>query len=153
LYRMGRFAYERRWIVLATWIVVLVGAGAAAGALKGEQSNTFSIPGTESQKAMDLLAERLPGSGADGASARVVFIAKNGQQVTATQTEAAIEKAIADIKALPHVAAVSDPIATKTISPDGTLALATVTYNVEAAAITADDQTRLLTAGRSAQAA
>jgi RND superfamily putative drug exporter len=38
------------------------------------------MPGIESQKAYDLMQERFPSAAADGATARVVFVASDGQQ-------------------------------------------------------------------------
>jgi len=55
LYRLGRWCFVRRRLVLAGWLLALVAAGAAAGALKGSTSDAFSVPGTESQRALDLL--------------------------------------------------------------------------------------------------
>ena len=96
LYRLGRFSYRRRWLVLATWALVLALAGVGAATMSAPLSNTFSIPGTESQKALDLLDERLPGSGADGATARVVFVAPDGQAVTSPRAKVAVEESVVD---------------------------------------------------------
>ena len=57
LYRLGRFSYQRRKLVAAIWTFVLVLLGVGALTLGGQTSNTFSIPGTESQRALDALAE------------------------------------------------------------------------------------------------
>jgi RND superfamily putative drug exporter len=153
LYRLGRFSYRRRWWVVAAWVLLLAAAGGAAAALSGTTSNSFAIPGTQSQKALDLLAERLPGSGADGASARVVFVAAGGQKVTDPTVTAAVESAVTRLKALPHVARVADPYQSKAISPDLGTAYATVTYTVKASELTAAEQDQLMAAGRTAESA
>ena len=57
LYRLGRWCFRRRRWVAVLWLVALLGAGTAAGALKGTTSEEFTIPGTESQKAIDLLEQ------------------------------------------------------------------------------------------------
>lgn len=84
LYRLGRTAFRRRWLVVLLWAVVLgaVGAGAAKAPAAGDDGTSF-MPGIEAQKAFDLIGERFPGSDADGADARIVFIAPEGQKVTA----------------------------------------------------------------------
>ena len=153
LYRLGRFSYRRRRLVLGTWVLVLVLAGVGAATFSQPLSNTFRIPGTESQKALDLLAERLPGSGVDGASARVVFVAPAGESVTSPSAKAGVEETVATLSGLPHVASVADPYQAKAVSPDGSTAYATVTYTVQASEITPDEQDRLFTAGDSAEAA
>jgi RND superfamily putative drug exporter len=151
LYRLGRFCYRRRWVVVATWTLLLALVGVGAAALAKPASNSFTIPGTQSQRALDLLTTRLPGSG--GASARVVFVAPHGQQVTSPAVTAAVEGVVTRLTALPKVASVADPYKTKSISPDLGTAFATVTYTVEASEITKADQDRLLAAGRTAQSA
>ncbi len=59
LYRLGRFTFRRRRLVLALWLAVLVALGTAASTLSGQFSNEFSIPGTESQEAFDPLERQL----------------------------------------------------------------------------------------------
>src|ERR1700712_5306765 len=121
LYRIGRTAFRRRRLFLAVWLVLLVGTGVGAAALSGPTSNKFSIPGTESQKAIDLLQERLPQ--ANGASGRIVFAAKPGQKLS----EGDVKAALAKVGKAPDVVAVSDPFAAKLVSADGRIALAQVT--------------------------
>jgi len=153
LYRLGRFSFRRRWTVMAAWILVLALAGLGAVTLSGSTSNSFSVPGTQSQKALDLLKERLPTSGADGATARVVFVAAQGATVTGPSAKVAVEQAVTRLQSLPHVVAVADPYRTQAVSQDGTVAYATVSYNVEASQITVTDQERLHEAARTAESA
>lgn len=126
LYRLGRFSVRRRRFVLIAWIAVLVGVIIGGEAVAGETDDSFSIPGTESQEALDLLAEELPG--ADGASARVVFAAPEGTTLTDDNARAAISASVEKISEDPSVLIVSDPFAPGGISEDGTVAYATVNY-------------------------
>ena len=80
LYRLGGWAFEHRKRVLVGWLVVVGLVIASAAAFSGTQNNSFSVPGTESQKAQDLLAKKYPGAG--GTSARVVFQAPAGHTLT-----------------------------------------------------------------------
>jgi RND superfamily putative drug exporter len=73
LYRIGGWAFEHRWKTVGMWALVLVAMAAAAFTLKGKTDDKFSVPGTESQRADDLLHKKFPGAG--GASARVVYVA------------------------------------------------------------------------------
>lgn len=67
LYRLGRGSLRRRRLVVAVWLVVLVGLGLAAAFLRGPTASNFTMPGTESQRALDLLSEQFPAaSGATG---------------------------------------------------------------------------------------
>ncbi len=61
---------------LAAWVGVLVAMGVLSSALNGTTNDAFSVPGTQSQRALGLLAKRFPGTG--GATARIVFAAPKG---------------------------------------------------------------------------
>ena len=58
LYRLGRFSFYRRKLVLAIWLAILGLLGVGAATLSGPTSDDFAIPGTEAQQAQDLLNER-----------------------------------------------------------------------------------------------
>ena len=63
LYRLGRFAHSRHRLVAPVWLAMLVVFGVGAFALAAPTSSSFTIPGTESQQAIDLLAPLSPGVG------------------------------------------------------------------------------------------
>ncbi|MBB5789908.1 MMPL family transporter [Jiangella mangrovi] len=130
LYRLGRFSYRRRGVVLAIWLGLVALFGVGASTLSGPTSDTFSIPGTESQEAFDLLEERFPGGNTDGATARVVFAAPEGETLTDPDNQAAVEDVLAELTTAPQVAAVPDPFEIGTVSEDGTIAFSQVTYTV-----------------------
>ncbi|MFE2937778.1 MMPL family transporter [Streptomyces sp. NPDC059255] len=136
LYRLGRLAFRRRWYVAVLWAGVLACLGLSALRAPGATDSGFSMPGIESQKAFDLMGERFPGAAADGATARVVFVAPDGQKVTAAENKKVVEGAVEELGGGSQVAAVADPFTSKAVSEDGSTAYATVTYRV-----TADDLT------------
>ena len=131
LYRLGRFAFRRRWLVAGLWLATLAAALVAAGTLSGQTRDTFRIPGTLSQQAIDLLQQRFPQASAGGATARVVFAAPDGQQLTAAANKEAIERAVAELRQAPQVASVADPFASGTVNQAGTVGFAQVSYQVE----------------------
>ncbi|MFE1944088.1 MMPL family transporter [Streptomyces massasporeus] len=132
LYRVGRLAFRRRWYVALVWAAVLAAVGLGSLKAPGAVDEEFSMPGIESQKAFDLMEQRFPGATADGATARVVFIAPGGEKVTAAGNRKSVEKAVAGLGDGTQVASAVDPFRAKTISQDGTTAFATVTYEVGA---------------------
>ncbi|TDD73876.1 MMPL family transporter [Actinomadura darangshiensis] len=132
LYRIGRWAFRRRRLVGALWLCALVLAVVAAGLAPSGQDEDLSMPGTESQKAFDLLDERFPQSNSQGAEARLVFQAPDGQQVTAQQNRAAVEKTLGSLDGGDQVASAADPYETGAVSKDGTIAYSTITYTVDA---------------------
>ncbi|MFD1662282.1 MMPL family transporter [Streptomyces caeni] len=130
LYRLGRSAFRRRHVVALVWVALLALAGAGAAGAPAAGSSSFSIPGTEAQRAFDLLEQRFPGMSADGATARVVFKAPSGQKVTAADHKAVVEKTVRELRDGSEVASVADPFTAHAVSKDGTIAYAQVKYQV-----------------------
>lgn len=126
LYRLGRFSYQRRRLVAAIWTFALVLLGVGALTLGGQTSNTFSIPGTESQRALDALAKDLPA--ASGASATVVVKAPAGKTLTDPAVKAAVGATVAKVNQLPEVVGAVDPFTSRAISPDGATGLISVQF-------------------------
>ncbi|HWG93446.1 MAG TPA: MMPL family transporter [Mycobacteriales bacterium] len=143
LYRLGRFTFRRRRLVLAVWLAVLVALGTAASTLSGQFSNEFSIPGTESQEALDLLEERFPEAGLELGSANVVLAAPPGERVDDPQFREAAAEVLEEVRGLEGVVNVTDPFASQAVSPDGRVARATATYDVEPLEVTPEDREAL----------
>ncbi|ORT58547.1 MMPL family transporter [Streptomyces sp. CB03238] len=141
LHRLGRSAFRRRHVVALIWIALLALAGVGAAAAPAATSSSFSIPGTEAQKAFDLLEERFPAAGADGATARVVFKAPDGQKMTDPGHKAEVHKAVDELRSgSDQVANVTDPYTVQAVSRDGTTAYVQVSYKVSGMELT--DATR-----------
>ena len=133
---------------LAGAIVVLVLIGAAAGA-GGEAADDFSIPGTESQQALDLFRDHSPAFA--GADSTIVFSVEDGRLAdprTAPRSRARSTK----VKALPNVEQVADPFAEGgTMSQDGRIAAADVRYDLEPDELEKADGEELLAAAETAE--
>ncbi|MFF6918604.1 MMPL family transporter [Streptomyces sp. NPDC012466] len=134
LYKLGRFAFRRRGLVTLLWVLIVVGVGAAASTAPAPPTEQFSMPGTESQKAFDLLQEKFPDAGADGATARVVIRAPGDKEIT--DVKPAVDRLLGELGKAPQVAGVADPFAAGSISADGRTAYAVVTYDVTAPDLT-----------------
>ncbi|MFF5938433.1 MMPL family transporter [Streptomyces sp. NPDC012508] len=135
LSRLGRLAFRRRGVMVLLWLLVFGGMGFAASTAPAPPADTFSMPGTESQEAFDLLTEKFPDASADGAGARVVVRAPEGAKITAPAQRTAVERLVAELRASsPQVVAVADPYESPavSISKDGTTAYMVVTYKVPA---------------------
>ncbi|WP_427921078.1 MMPL family transporter [Streptomyces sp. cg40] len=143
LYHLGRVAFRWRWFVTLLWVAVLGAVGFAATKAPAAPDDGFTMPGIESQKAFDLLEQRFPGTAADGASARIVFVAPNGEKVTATENRAAIEKLVTEAADGSQVASAVDPFAAKAVSKDASTAYSTVTFKVKADDLTGAAKTHL----------
>lgn len=136
LYRLGKFAFGRRWLVVGLWLAVLSATLVGAATLSGPTSDAFRNPGTPSQQAIDLLRERFPQASADGATARVVFAAPEGQKLTDPEYRTAIERAVTELDQAPQVASVTDPFQSGAVNATGTIGFAQATYQVQGAELT-----------------
>ncbi|MDX5563001.1 MMPL family transporter [Streptomyces sp. ID05-04B] len=136
LYHLGRAAFRWRWFVTLLWVAVLGAVGFAASKAPAAADEGFTMPGIESQKAFDLLEQRFPGSAADAASARIVFVAPSGEKVTATENRRAVQHLVDEAAEGSQVAGAVDPFQAKAVSRDGTTAYATVSFKTGAADLT-----------------
>ncbi|MFF5637414.1 MMPL family transporter [Streptomyces sp. NPDC012825] len=152
LYKLGRSAFRRRRLVALLWVALLALAGVGAATAPAATSSSFSIPGTEAQRAFDLLEERFPGAGADGATARVVFKAPEGQKVTDPAHKAVVEETVAALKSgSDQIVSVADPYTARAVSRDGSTAYVSVAYEVNAMELTDATREALTEAGHQAQ--
>ncbi|TDC18271.1 MMPL family transporter [Streptomyces sp. 8K308] len=143
LYKVGCFSFRRRGAVLLLWLAVLAAVGGAALSSSATASNSFTMPGTESQKAFDLLEERFPGSTANGATARVVFQAPDGD-VSDAADRGTVERVLSEVSSgSVNVASIADPYVAGAVSQDGSVAYAVVNYTVESAEMGSADRAAL----------
>ena len=153
LYRLGRASFIHRRLVAGIWIVLLVSSMVAAVTLSGPTSSAFTIPGTEAQQGIDTLRERFPELAADGATARMIFVAPDGGSMTDEASMAAVGEVLAQIQALPKVAFVTDPYTMGGLNPDGSAALAQVAYAVTLIDVSDADREALAVAAETGRAA
>ena len=130
LYKLGRLAFRRRHFVALIWVALLTLAGVGAASAPTAGASSFSVPGTEAQKAFDLLESRFPGMTADGATARVVFKAPSGEKMTDAANKAAVNKTVKALGDGSEVTSVTDPYKAHSVSKNGTIAYAEVRYDV-----------------------
>jgi RND superfamily putative drug exporter len=126
--KLTRWTIAHRRIVVIAWIVLAAGALAASQALGQRNANNFSLPNTDSQRAVDLLQSRFPAQAGD--ADQIVFRTRTGKLADAS-ARAAITPMLARIAQLPHVAGVVSPYdpGTNAISKAGTIGFATVEFD------------------------
>ncbi|WP_416964767.1 MMPL family transporter [Streptomyces sp. Agncl-13] len=151
LYRLGRLAFRRRWYVTVVWVVILAGLGFASARAADAPATTFSTPGVESQRAFDLIQQRFPGAQADGAVARVVFVAPDGQKITTGTDRAAVVRLVDEVSGGPQVASAVNPFQAGAVSEDATTAYSTITYTVQASDLTDTAKNNLSDAAQQAR--
>jgi RND superfamily putative drug exporter len=126
LERLGRVCYRHRRVVLVVWLVAVVGMVVAARAGGGETTTVFEVPGTESQRAFDILDARFPERAGD--TADIAFRADAGIDAPAVRRR--MEHLFDDVRAVDHVISVDDPYDTSpTVAPDRRIAFATIQFD------------------------
>lgn len=139
----------KRSLAAAVLIIVLLGVVAGQSS---PAPDDFSAPGTETQKALDLLTAHSPALA--GSEATVVFSAKSGK-ITDAKNREAVTTALAKIKPLVGAkGTVSDPFGQGgTVSPDGSIAAVDVRYTTEPADLEPEDGQKLEDAAKTAEKA
>ncbi|RZU34471.1 MMPL family transporter [Blastococcus saxobsidens] len=145
LSRLGAFSHRHRLAVVLVWLVVLVAGGVGAVTLAGETSSRFDIPGQESTVALDRIGEEF-GAGSEGATARVVVVAPDGQTVTTPENAGALGALVAEIGELPGVTSATNPLdpAAPSVNREQTTAYSTVTFDAAPGEVTPAQQEALL---------
>ncbi|MGI5242793.1 MMPL family transporter [Dactylosporangium sp. CA-139066] len=151
LYRLGRGSFRHRWLVLVLWIVVLGALGGAAAAFKGPTSSDFTMPGTESQRAIDALKHEFPE--ASGATGTIVIKAPDGANLADGNNKNAVMGLVGEANKLPGVVGALDPYSTRALSPNGQYALITVQFVDRADKVTKDQRAAYEATGKAAEQA
>ncbi|MEU9675518.1 MMPL family transporter [Streptomyces parvus] len=152
LYKLGRLTFRRRGFVALIWVALLAVGILGAATASTATSSSFSIPGTEAQRAFDLLEERNPGNSADGATARVVFKAPEGEKVTDAENKREITGIVKELQSgSQQIAKVDDPFKAQAVSQDGSTAYISVSYQVNSMELTDATRDSLEDAGKDAQ--
>ncbi|MEV1073385.1 MMPL family transporter [Micromonospora parva] len=139
LYRLGRGALRRRRLVVALWLVVLVVAGLAAATLRGPTASNFTMPGTESQRALDLLSEQFPA--ASGATGTIAVKAPADGQLATGEGQAVVQELVQEASALPGVVGAVNPFQVGAVSPNGRYALVQVQFATGGDEVTDEQRT------------
>jgi putative drug exporter of the RND superfamily len=127
--RVGAASARRPWRTLAVWAVVAAAVTMLAGTAGGPFVDDLVAPGSQSERAMELLHERFPAA-ADG-SAMAVFAVDDGG--TLDRRREVIDAALARIAQVEHVVAVADPFQAGTVAPGGRVGFAEMTFDLPAA--------------------
>jgi putative drug exporter of the RND superfamily len=135
LARWARACATHPWRVVGGWVGIVVVLIVLVGTVGGELRDEFEIPGSDSQRATDLLETEF--SSEQGAVLNVVFAAPEGERLDTPERKAAIEEAVAQLKS-PEFAprdghagleSVGDPFSRETFSDDGRIAYTEAQFN------------------------
>ena len=136
LHRLGRRAARHAGKVVLTWVAVLLAVGGLAAVAGGELRDDLSIPGTEAQEGLDVLATRFPEL--TGTTAQAVYSVPQGERIVDHRPQ--VRDAVAALEDVDHVELVADPFDQRNralaISEDGRHALVQVQLDVPLESVT-----------------
>jgi RND superfamily putative drug exporter len=135
LARWARACATHPWRVIAGWLGIVVVLVALVATVGGSLRDEFEIPGSDTQKATDLIETQFASE--QGGVLNVVFAAPEGERLDTPKRRAAIEKAIALLKSADFkpregkagVESVGNPFSKDTFSDDGRIAYAEVQFS------------------------
>ncbi|MFJ2740670.1 MMPL family transporter [Streptomyces sp. NPDC087440] len=145
LYRLGRFSFRRRGRIAAGWLVLLALLGTLALLFQGPTTDKFTMPGTESQRALTSLKEEFPE--ASGTTGTIVVAAPEGEKLTPARVAPIVREA----KDVPGALGAIDPFQAKALTPDLRYALVQVQFDKSAEDVTDDERAAFEKAGSSAK--
>jgi putative drug exporter of the RND superfamily len=149
---IARWCFRHRFAVIAAWVLVLVGLAALSQAVKSDYNNSFSLPGTSSTTAQQLLAMTIPAQAGDADT--IVWQVSHGTVHDATVVTR-MSRVLNQITTMPEVSAVVSPYGprgTAQISRDGRTAYATVDFAKQSGNLARADITRVVHAAEVARA-
>ncbi|MFK4083307.1 MMPL family transporter [Kribbella sp. NPDC020789] len=134
LLRVSGWAMRHAGLAVVLWVVSLVAVTAAATVIGASYKNEESLPGTDSQRVIDIFEAHAPQQ--TDASVQIVLRADGGL----ADQKPRVASMLAVVRELPHVASVADPFtAAGSVSKDGRTAYATVTFDRGAADVPIED--------------
>lgn len=106
LYRLASWAHRHRFRMISIWLAVFIAIGTSATLFMGQLSNTFSLPGTETQRTLDRMERELPDLA--GGSGAIVFRESSNRPLNEQQSQA-IESALDQLEHHREVVNVARP--------------------------------------------
>jgi RND superfamily putative drug exporter len=129
---LARWCFQHRFVVITAWIGLLIGLAVMSQAVKASYDNSFTLAGTGSGSAQELLQRSAPAQAGD--SDQIVWQVSYGR-VTNPAIEQRMSAVLAGVSHLPEVASVVSPYlpgGKVQVSPDGRTAYATVNFTKSA---------------------
>jgi RND superfamily putative drug exporter len=128
LSRWTRACATHPWRVVLSWVAIVVALVALVGTVGGELRDEFEIPGSDTQRATDLIESEFAAE--QGGVLNIVFAAPEGQTLDTPERRAAIEEAVGRLQSPEFeptddragLVSVGDPFDEATVSDDRRIA-------------------------------
>jgi len=148
---LARWCFRRRFAVLGLWIAALLVLGGLSQAAGDQYSDQFTLPGTESTRALDLLQRSFPAQSGD--ADQIVWSVDHGS-VEDPAVKRRVEAMLGKVATSPNVVSVKSPYAAAgaaQISRDGTIAYATVNFDKEVQDVPKGSYTKVIDLAKGAR--
>src|ERR1700745_1267621 len=106
--KLTDWTVTHRRLIILLWFVLALGLFGASRTVGSRSAQNFSLPGTNSQHALDLLRSRFPAQAGD--ADQIVFYSRTGK-LTDASMRAVIVPLLERVGRLPHVTGVVSPYA------------------------------------------
>src|SRR5687768_5090887 len=128
LSRWARRCATHPWRVVGAWLGIFAALVFLVGAFGGSLRDEFEIPGSDTQRATDLIEAEFASE--QGGVLNIVFAAPEGERLDTAERREAIEGAIARLETRAFaptedeagIESVGDPFSEETFSDDGRIA-------------------------------
>jgi RND superfamily putative drug exporter len=130
--KLTRWCIAHRRRVVVGWVAVAVITTVVAGAIGRSYATNFSLPGTESQRALDLLRREFPAQSGD---VDTIVFHVSGATIDSPAVRAAMTQVLARVSRDPHVVGVLSPYTARgavEVSRDRKTAFAAINYDKSA---------------------
>ena len=127
------------WRVMIAWVGIIAALILLVGTVGGSLKDEFEIPGSDTQKATDLIEAEFASE--QGGVLNLVFAAPQGEQLDTPERRAAIEEAVQSLQGedfaptgtdpdgTAGITSVGDPFSDQTFSEDGRIAYAEAQFD------------------------
>jgi RND superfamily putative drug exporter len=148
--KLARLAITHRRSVMVIWVLLAAGLFMLSTSVGSKSATNFSLPGTGSQQALNLLESHFPSQAGD--ADQIVFQARSGT-LSDPSTPSTIDSVLAEVAKVPHVASVVSPYGAEppALSGDEKIGFATVTFDQSAKDVPKSSVDRVISIAKSAR--
>ncbi|QWF21945.1 MMPL family transporter [Nocardioides sp. LMS-CY] len=153
LRRLGHFCARHGLVVIAVWVLIVLGVGGVVAGIGAQTNNDLSLPGTDSQAAKDLLQDRFPPQ-QNGVNPIVFDVSKG--KLTDDAYKQAVNESVQAIRQEPHVSSATSPLSSAghnagLVAKDGQTAFAPVLLDIGSGDLTPEIAQGIVDATKPAQ--
>jgi RND superfamily putative drug exporter len=151
VHTIATWCFRHRRIVLGAWLLGLVALFGLSSAAGSAYSNSFTLPHTDSTRAIDLLKAASPRQSGD--TDQIVVATRGGTTIEDPAVQSQVNAMLARVSALPHVTTVVSPYSpagASQVSSNRTIAFASVTFDELGQNVSTDEATTLVNVAKSA---